>query len=117
MIENINVPEWDILTAFGLPLNSRTSDSLIPDYKTVFDNMIFASRYLAGSASKDRYYESFKALLVSLRIHYPTEFSKIEKASGLNLSESFHLDVITGRDIKLRNISLALISSYFKTIR
>ncbi len=79
MIENNNVPEWDILTAFGLPLNSRNEAGFIPDYKTVFDNMIFASRYLAGSASRDRYYESFKALLVSLRIHYPTEFSKIEK--------------------------------------
>lgn len=117
MIDNNNVPEWDILTAFGLPLNSRNEEGFIPDYKTVFDNMIIASRYLAGAASKDRYYESFKALLISLRIHYPTEFSKIEKASGLNLSESFHLDEITGREIKLRNISLALISSYYKTIR
>ena len=118
MNEENNVPEWNILTAFGLPLNNRTPDNLIPDYKIVFDNMIAASRYLAGRvAERDRYYESFKALLISLRIHYPTEFNRIEKASGLNLSESFHLDVITGRDIKLRNISLALISSYYKSIR
>jgi len=117
MIENNNVPQWDILAAFGLPLNSRNQVGLIPDYKTVFDNMVFASHYFAVSVSRDRYYESFKALLVSLKIHYPTEFGKIEKASGLNLSESFHLDIITGRDIKLRNISLALISRYYKAVR
>jgi len=118
MNEEKKIPAWEILTAFGLPLNSRNDVSLIPDYKTVFDNIIIASRYLAGPAvRKDRYYESFKALLISLRIHYPAEFSKIEKASGLNLSESFQLDEITGRDIKLRNISLALISSYYKAIK
>lgn len=115
MAEERKIPDWNVLMSFGLPLNRRDADGSVPDYDAVIDNIILASRYLEDNQNHTgRYYDSFRALLLSLKIHYPTEYRRIEHMAGLNFIESFDLTNITGRDIKLRNISLGFISSYYR---
>ncbi len=117
MAERDNMPDWSILIKFGLPVNSRDSENTVPDYDKVEKNLILASQYLMGKKRDEnngRYYDSFKALLIALKIHFPSEFKRIEKIAGIDFNEAFELYNITGRDIKLRNISLSLISSYYR---
>lgn len=117
MNELITEPDWDTLIKFGLPLNIRQDANDIPGYDRVMQQIILAAKFLAETGHiphNERYYDSFKALLLSLMIHYPVEFSRIENAAGIDLVKKFELNSISGRDIKLRNISLNLISRYYR---
>lgn len=110
-------PDWSILINFGLPVNPRQETHDTPGYVSVVQQIINAAKFLSGTDDiphNSRYYDSFKALLLALKIHYPSEFRKIENSAGMDFVKSFELDNISGRHIKLRNIALSLISSYYR---
>ncbi len=120
MTEKNAMPDWDILISFGMPLNTRREIYDLPGYDNVAANIINAARYLMQNRNEPyngRYYDSFKALLLALKIHYPSEFRRIEYLSGMDLINVFELDNVSGRHIKLRNISLPLISRYYRQMR
>lgn len=118
MTEKRGLPDWDVLINFGLPVNSRRTSKRLPDYNAVEKHLIIASEYLKDKKNdKDdgRYYDSFRSLLIALKIHYPSEFKRLEQAAGSDFNEAFELNRISGRDIKLRNISLNIVSSYYNS--
>lgn len=110
-------PDWNVLCSFGLPMNmAQSAESHFP-HAAVIENIITASSFLIENRSNinyHRYFDAFKAMLLALKIHYPSKFSEIEKQAGINLSDKFNLDNISGRDIKLRNICLTRIAEYYK---
>jgi len=112
-------PDWNMLVAYGLPLNTRRPIAAICfSHEDVLMNMTLAVRWLYENryGHDGRYLDSLKAALLVLKIHYPSEFRRIEESSGMDLSLSFSLGNVTGRLIKLRNIALELISRYYREI-
>lgn len=110
-------PNWNVLFNFGLPLNIKNTSIKKYSYKKIKESIIAASDFLYENKYNVNYmrnYDSFKALLLALKTHYPSEFTKLENDFKIDFSKSFSLDKIEGRDIKLRNISLSMISDYFK---
>ncbi len=109
-------PDWNVLFNFGFPLNIRDNRKRKYKYNTVSKNIILASQFLLENkhnVNYMRHYDSFKALLLSLKIHYPSKFSKIENDCHINLSASFDLNNIQGRHIKLRNICIFNMCRFF----
>lgn len=97
MNEQVSKPDWNILINFGLPLNSRQKMDKSPDYSEVVHHIVLAADYLlhhSQARRNGRYFDSFKALLLSLKIHYPSEFRKIELAAGTDLTKIFKLTVL-----------------------
>ena len=109
-------PEWEALIDFGLPIHG--ADRKIKNYPFTFvmQSMVTAIIFLEENKTKDRYlriYDGFKSLLLALKTHYPTTFRLVEEQTGRDLTSQFDLHTILGRHIKLRNISLSMISRYF----
>lgn len=120
MEDRLTEPDWTILEAYGLPLNMREPAGAGFSHTDVVKNIIIASRYLYGRRgiyTDARYYDSFKALLLALKIHYPAEYMSIKDISGMDLDEMFMLDHVLGRHIKLRNIALGLMSRYYRDMK
>ncbi len=110
-------PDWNVLFHFGLPMNIEQSGNVVSPYEEVFKNIILSSHFLIENKNNreyNRYSDSFKALLLALKIHYPSKFIEIEKKTGLDLTVSFNLDDVSGRDIKLRRLCLSGVANYFK---
>lgn len=110
-------PDWNILILYGLPMNIQHSTKPDFSYNAVIKNIVLASRFLAdkkGDVAYQRNFDAFKALLLSLKIHYPTKFKQIEYKTGMELTGLFDLNNISGRDIKLRNICLYTIAEYHR---
>jgi hypothetical protein len=117
MNEQIIEPDWNILINFGLPLSSRKDIDENYGYESVVQQIILAARYIIQKKQilpDGRYYDSFKALLLVLKTHYPSEFRRLEELSDINFDRSFGLHSLLGRHIKLRNISLNYISRYYR---
>ena len=109
-------PDWNVLFNFGLPLNIDNNRKRKYKYKTVVKNIILSSYFLLENkhnVNYMRHYDSFKALLLALRTHYPSKFRKIEDEYRINFSTSFDLNNIQGKHIKLRNICVFNLSSFF----
>ena len=113
-------PDWNLLSEFGLPINIRQSGKTHYSYDTVINNIILASLFLIENRNDpeyNRYSDAFKALLLVLKIHYPTKFLEIENKAGLELTCLFNLDNVSGRDIKLRNICLSRVAENYKMLK
>jgi len=112
-------PDWNILSDFGLPISTNQTVNSDCSYNMVIKNIILASNFLIenkNDVNYNRLYDAFKALLLALKIHFPSKFLEIEKNAGMELTAIFDLDNISGRDIKLRNICLSNIAEYYKKI-
>ncbi len=113
-------PDWNLLSAFGLPINIRQFGKTHYSYDTVINNIIFASLFLIENRNDpeyNRYSDAFKALLLVLKIHYPSKFLEIENKAGFELTGLFNLDNVSGRDIKLRNICLSRVAENYKMLK
>ncbi len=118
MTDSIKEPDWKILSVFGMPINIVQTGKSGITYTMVFNNIILASEFLTETRYNldyNRHYDAFKAMLLALKIHYPSKYSEIEKKTGSDLNALFDLNIISGRDIKLQRISLSEISEFFKT--
>jgi len=110
-------PDWNILINFGLPLNPARETDIFPDYDDVVHQITVAARFFywhGVEPHNGRAYDSFRALLLALKIHYPSEFFRIEQIADMDFVKLFKLETVSGRDIKLRNLSLPMISRYFR---
>jgi len=110
-------PDWNVLFNFGLPMNIAQSGNIVSQYEEVFKNIVLSSHFLIENKNNinyNRYSDSFKALLLALKIHYPSKFIEIENRTGFDLTVSFNLDNVSVRDIKLRRLCLSGIVNYFK---
>jgi hypothetical protein len=113
-----NEPDWEILSVFGMPINIAQTGEPEISYDDIIQNIIYASEFLTKNRSNtdyNRYYDAFKAMLLALKIHYPSKYFEIENKTGSDLNALFDLNIISGRDIKLQRISLSQISEFFKT--
>jgi len=111
--------DWNVLFNFGMPMNIQQTGNSYFSYDKVVENIITASIFLIKNKNVinyNRYSDSFKALIIALKIRYPSRFQEIEKKADFDLSAMFDLDNISGRDIKLRNISLHRFVEYFNGI-
>ncbi len=120
MTDPINEPDWEILYCFGMTVNIVQTGNSEISYDKVFQNIISASEFLTNKRSDtayNRYYDAFKAMLLALKIHYPSKYFEIENKTGSDLTALFDLNNISGRDIKLQRISLSKISEFLKTSR
>ncbi|PKL16037.1 MAG: hypothetical protein CVV49_18315 [Spirochaetae bacterium HGW-Spirochaetae-5] len=118
MTDSIKEPDWKILSTFGMPINIVEKGKPEISYGEVFLNIISASQILTENRSNkdyNRHYDAFKAMLLALKIHYPSKYFEIENKTGSDLNDLFDLNNISGRDIKLQRISLSQISDFFKT--
>lgn len=109
-------PDWNVLYNFGLPLNISNKKKRKYGYNTVVQNIVLASYFLLDNRHNViymRHYDSFKALLLALRIHYPSKYRKIEDDYNIDFSNLFDLNNVQGKHIKLRNISIFYISIFF----
>lgn len=107
-------PKWDNLYSCGIPLTTTHS----PKSKINFlKSILTAHDFLAENFYNphfERHKDAYKAFLLALYTHYPTKFKNIELLLGMNLKKTWSLDKYEGKHIKLRNISLALLSQRFK---
>ena len=110
-------PNWNALFNFGLPLNIRDSGKKKYNYNEIFQSIISASNFLIKNSNNVNYlrhYDSFKALLLTLKTHYPSKYAEIQNKSNIDFNTGFNLNNIEGKHIKLRNICLSEISDYFR---
>jgi len=117
MTDPIKEPDWTILSVFGMPINIVQTGKSEISYDEVFQNIICASLFLTENRiniNYNQHYDAFKAMLLALKIHYPSKFLVIENQSGSDLTSLFKLNDIFGRDIKLQRICLSKIAEYFK---
>jgi hypothetical protein len=117
MTYSIKEPDWEILTIFGMPINIIQTGKTDISYSQVFQNIISASSFLLKNISNtnyNRHYDAFKAMLLALKIHYPSKYAEIEKKTGSDFTSLFDLNNISGRDIKLQRISLSKIADFLK---
>ncbi len=113
-------PDWNALHSIGMPLNLKDYRDNKYSYKIMVKNIIFAAQFLIENRENinyQRHYDSFKALLLALKIHYPTRFARIENDFNVDFSASFELINIYGRHIKLRNICIYDLSKYIRSIQ
>ncbi len=112
-------PDWNFLIQCGLPLvlESVTKRRGASDARSMrvrfLKELKNACLYLIDEkdrAGMGRMRDGVKALLCSLKTHYPTTFRLFEAQIGAPINKIFELENISGRDIKLRNISLATLS-------
>jgi len=118
MTDPIKEPNWEILSVFGMPINIAKTGKSESSYDEVFQNIIFASLFLTENRRNidyNRHYDAFKAMLLALKIHYPSKYNEIENKTGSDLTSLFDLNNISGRDIKLQRISVSEIAEFFKT--
>jgi hypothetical protein len=110
-------PDWNALFNFGLPLNIANNKIKKYKYDTIIKNIVLASHFLNVNKNNTKYlrhYDSFKALLLALKTHYPSRYKEIEKNNNINFLRYFNLDIIQGKHIKLRNICLSNLSDFFR---
>jgi hypothetical protein len=89
-------------------------------WRRLINNIIPASLFLIENRNEPeyiRYSDAFKALLLVFKIHYPSIFLVIENKAGLELTELFNLENVSGRDIKLRNICLSRVAENYKVLK
>ncbi len=113
-------PDWNALHSIGMPLNLRDVSYKKYTYQAIVKNLIFASQFFIENredVNYQRHYDSFKALILAIKIHYPTRFTKIENDFNVDFSVSFELNNIQGRHIKLRNICIYDLSKYIRSIQ
>jgi hypothetical protein len=114
-----NEPDWGILSVFGMPINIAQTGEPEISYDDAIQNIVYASEFLTENrrdTDYSRHYDAFKALLLALKIHYPSKFLAIENRGGFDLTDLFKLNDISGRDIKLQRICLSKITDYFKKV-
>ncbi len=114
--EKIIEPDWNVLVNFGLPVNVPEEEKKNYSYNIVKRNFKQAAEFLQKNRQEEkylRYYDAYKAMLLALKIHYPGEFQKIENQYLIDFSKLFNLKKIEGKHIKLRNISLNILSKYY----
>lgn len=110
-------PHWNVLYHWGLPLHVDDARKQKYSYKETMEQLKWAAHFLVENkhhVAYRRHWDSFKALLLALKTHYPSRFKQCERYSKINFSNVFNLDVIEGRHIKLRNICLFSLSRYFR---
>lgn len=112
----LSEPNWDVLQGYGLPLNLSRNQAKPASKSEFIKELCHAAAFVQENKSNvlfSRHYDSVKAVLLGIKIHFPSLFSKIQKGF-LPVISRFHLNEISGRDIKLRNIALALLSRELK---
>jgi len=106
--------DWDALAAHGLPLSAlRDVSGVRPTPESLATLVRGAALELSreGAAREsERKIESFAALLLAIRNHFPTYFSK--RFGRSPLVRSFLPDRLTGRIIKLYRIARAAVAEY-----
>lgn len=108
-------PDWNALFYFGMPLNVSGNPKRKYRYNTIVRNIYLASEFLFENkynAVYARHYDSFKALLLALKTHYPSKFNEIKNKYKTDFP-AFDLFQLQGRHIKLRNICLSRLAIYF----
>lgn len=119
MTDSIKEPDWEILSVFGMPINIVQTGKSEISYDAIIHNIIYASEFLKDNRNNsdyNRHYDAFKAMLLALKIHYPSKYNEIENKTGADLTSLFDLNIISGRDIKLQRISVSGIAAFFKGI-
>lgn len=110
-------PDWNALVSFGLPIDIKNKKNNKYKYSDIEKNIIIAARFLIenrNNLSYQRHYDAFKGMLLALKTHYPSRFDDIEKRCPVELYQTYKLERIKGRHIKLRNICLAVMSAFFR---
>lgn len=106
LIHNFREPDWALLCSIGMPLElSAPSAPPTRDWDFIQKEIAYACHFLIENKNdntRGRFFDSLKALLLSLKSHYPTRFKFLER----KVDGQFDLTTIRGRDIKLRNICL-----------
>jgi hypothetical protein len=113
-------PDWNLLIAFGMPLNPRGQHPAQPSFDEVWIALraaVVFARDSSGFQADGRLKDAFKALLLTLKTHYPTLYHRLAGQCACDLHKTFDLGRISGRDIKLRNIALSGVSRFFRDYR
>lgn len=106
-------PNWNILESFGFAMHLDSETLINADTLSFLKELKLAMSFLSenrNTAGYERHCDCLKALLLAIQIHYPSLFQKLHGKDWRNISEAFELDKIQGRHIKLRNISLSILS-------
>ena len=104
-------PDWNCLTYFGLAIHDENTAPMRSSLPQFFENLQRAIIFLNFQRTEPafhRHRDALKGLLLSLWTHYPSIFNAFQKKYGLPIAKLFRFDLILGRHIKLRNISLEL---------
>lgn len=110
-------PRHDVLCSFGLVMSFENDRGEVFAMKEVIDEILTTIQFLSDNKDRlelQRFFDAFKVLLLTLKTHYPSLYSLVNRQSEVNLQKTFELENISGRDIKLRNITLSGVSAYFK---
>ena len=105
--------DWDVLSALGLPLVSRSGKKVELDPDLLINQIRLAAMELDGVdrlPDHERKLESFQALLLALKVHYPSMFNK--RIVGSSLLEALIPDRPSGRVIKLKRVVERSLSEY-----
>ncbi len=111
-------PRWDALAFMGMPLETRARGTGRCSRRSVDEAVVGAIRFLSrkdAGAGYGRHRDAFKALLLTLATHYPSRFAEYARRSGVDVVAVFGMDVIAGKDIKLRNLCLPALARWCKS--
>lgn len=105
-------PQWSLLLGLGFPVSlSHKKRRKISSQKS-WEELCYSLEYLyfkKNDSSLGRYRDGVKAILLTLKTHFPSFFKKLIDKVDPAWIDRLYLDKIEGRDIKLRNMALASI--------
>lgn len=105
--------DWDALVALGLPLAPSTPKTIRRGEKVLAKHLRLGAMELSKNAwdlEKGRKVEAFQALLLGLKLHFPSFYARYVASSPI--VSQFEPEVLTGRLIKLERIAVARLAEY-----
>lgn len=107
--------DWDLLAALGLPLNPlrvrhprRSEDALCSHLERALEEVLTRSE--AVQDDRERKIEALQALLLAIRLHYPSLYRR--RLARSPRVRSLSTDDPSGRVVKLVRIALAALAEY-----
>lgn len=99
-------PHWNFLKLFGIPVS--ISGKAKP-FEQAWQELRYSIEFLyhhQSDRSLGRFRDGVKAIVLTLKTHYPSLFDDLRLVTPSDQIQSLNLNEIRGRDIKLRNIAL-----------
>jgi len=107
-------PKWNYLAYFGFPISIEPKKCNMEKLFCEFKKAHFFLKEHYFDKNFERHIDALKAFLLTLYTHYAEILNILEKKANTDFINAWHVLNYTGKHIKLRNITLNILSERLK---
>jgi len=109
-------PCWATLSYYGLAISGISKPTGKTNFKDEFVKAHFFLRENLHNLMYMRHIDAYVGLLLAFLTHYPSKLSELNDIAGCDLIRSWNVLAYKGKHIKVRNISLSILSGRINKI-